>query len=273
MSAEEQVAAHYTRGALEDRILASLRAAGKNLEQLAPDDLSGMDEFHVGGREATQDLAAFMHLRPGMHLLDIGCGIGGPARYFAQSGCQVTGVDLTAEFIRVAERLTRLFKLESRAMFVEASALELPFASATFDGAFQIHVGMNIADKATVFREVARVLKPGARFAIFDVMRTGDGPLDFPVPWARQPETSFLASPDDYRQALLAAGFRIEHERNRRQFALDFMQKMRQRAESAPPLVGLHLLMGEQTPLMLSNVAAAFASGVLGPIELVAVSA
>ena len=96
MNPEEQVAAHYTPGMLEGKILAALRSAGKNLEQLHTEDLAPVDEFHVGGREATKALSDFMELRPGMLLLDVGCGIGGPARYFAEHGCQVTGVDLSA---------------------------------------------------------------------------------------------------------------------------------------------------------------------------------
>jgi ubiquinone/menaquinone biosynthesis C-methylase UbiE len=272
MSAEEQVAAHYTRGALENRILGSLNAAGKNLDQLTPDDLGALDEFHLGGREATEALASFMHLRPGMHLLDVGCGIGGPARYFAGRGCQVTGIDLTAEFVAVAQRLTRMVKLDLRATFRQASALELPFDSSSFDGAYEIHVGMNIPDKAGIFREVARVLKPEARFAIFDILRTADGSFDLPVPWAQSPDASFVGSINDYRQALESAGFRIEHQRERRQFAVDFMRKMREQAASGPPVLGVHLLMGEKAPLMLRNVGAAIDAGILEPVEFVAVA-
>jgi ubiquinone/menaquinone biosynthesis C-methylase UbiE len=272
MSIEQQVANYYTHGKLEDKLVGLLRSAGKNLEQLRTDDLAAIDEFHLGGREATQALTDFMQLRPGMHLLDVGCGIGGPARYFAERGCQVTGIDLTEEFVRVAENLTPLVKLDQKAKFRQASALELPFASDTFDGAYTIHVCMNIADKAGVFREVARVLKPGARFAIYDIMRSSDGTLAFPVPWAQTPDTSFVASVDDYRQGLQAAGFRIDHQRDRRQFALEFMQRMMAQSASGPPALGVHVLMGEQAPLMLKNVNMAIVSGALTPVELVAIA-
>jgi len=272
MNIEQQVADYYTRGNLEDKIVAMLRSAGKNLDQLRTDDFAAIDEFHLGGREATEALAEFMQLRPGMHLLDIGCGIGGPARYFAEGGCQVTGVDLTEEFILAAVSLTRMVKLDQKATFRQASALELPFASGTFDGAYEIHAGMNIADKAGVFREVARVLKPGARFAIYDIMLGDDATLAFPVPWARTPETSFVASVDDYRRELEAAGFRIDHQRDRRQFGIEFMERMRAQASSGPPVLGIHVLMGEQAPLMLRNVNMAIASGALTPVELVAIA-
>ena len=270
MNVEQDVAAYYGRDELEEKILGSLRKAGKNLEHLKADDLSPLDEFHLGGRESTEALAAFMEIRPGMHLLDVGCGVGGPARYFAERGCRVTGIDLTEEFLRVAERLTRLVNLDRGITFRQASALALPFEAASFDGAYEIHVGMNIADKAGVFREVARVLKPGAHFTIFDLMRNGEGPIEFPVPWAKTQETSFVESIHHYHEALELAGLRVVHQRSRRQFALEFMQRMFKQAASGPPALGVHLLMGEQAPVMLKNVNAAMIAGVLEPVELIA---
>jgi len=205
-----------------------------------------------------------------MHLLDVGCGVGGPARYFAAKGCQVTGIDLTEEFVRVAESLTRMLKLDSRIQFRQGSALEMPFESGMFDRASMIHVGMNIENKNGLFREVARVLKPGGRFGIFDIMRHGDGAVDFPVPWAVKPKTSFLASVDDYRRALEAVGFRVDHQRDRRDFAIEFMRRAMERtAAGQAPALAVHLLMGEQAPVMLKNVMAAMVAGALTPVEIV----
>jgi ubiquinone/menaquinone biosynthesis C-methylase UbiE len=274
MSIEQQVAEHYTRDMLEQKILRALRDAGKDPENLTTGDLEQLDNLHLGGREAVANLAGFMDLRPGMHLLDVGCGIGGPARYFAEKGWQVTGIDLTPEFVRVAESLTRMLNFESTAKFQQGSALEMPFAPSTFDGAYMIHVGMNINDKAGVFREVARVLKPGGRFAIFDILRFGDAPLEFPMPWAMQASASFVATGDDYRGALEGAGFRIEHQRSRRQFAVEFIEKRKAALASAgsAPVLGVQLLMGEQAPLMLKNVNTAIADGRLEPVEIVTVA-
>jgi len=272
MSIETNVASYYTRGRLEDSILQALSTAGKDLANLTHGDLAALDEFHVGGREATQDFAAQMDLRPGLRLLDVGSGIGGPARYFAgEHGCKVAGIDLTEEFVLVSRSLTRRTKLDNSVEFFHGSALALPFETATFDRAYTIHVCMNIKDKPALFREVRRVLKRGGLFAIFDLMRISEGPIRYPVPWAATEETSFVAHVNDYRVALAAAGFEVTHERRRGLFALEFMQRMMARmGQGGPPVLGLHLLMGEQTPLLLSNVQAMIQEGVIEPIELVA---
>jgi ubiquinone/menaquinone biosynthesis C-methylase UbiE len=272
MSIESNVETYYTRGRLEDSILQALTRAGKDLANLTHGDLAALDEFHAGGREATEELAAQMELRAGLHLLDVGSGIGGPARYFAaEHGCKVTGVDLTEEFVSVARSLTRRTKLDHAVEFVHGSALTLPFEAANFDRAYTIHVAMNIEDKPGLFREVRRVLKPEGQFAIFDLMRTGEGPIRYPVPWALTEETSFVAHVNDYRDTLTNTGFHVTHERRRGAFALEYMQRMMARvAQSGPPALGLHLLMGEPTKVMLGNVQAMIQEGILEPVELFA---
>lgn len=274
MDTAQQVESHYSRTALEEKILGALQSAGKDPDQLTNADLGPIDHLHLGGHEATAMIAGLMDLQPGMQLLDVGSGLGGPARFFAEQGCRVTGVDVTEEFIRTAESLTRRLALEQFAEFLQANALALPFEAQTFGGAYMMHVGMNLSDKAGVFREVARVLKPGARFTIFDIMRASDAPLQFPLPWAATPDASYVASPADYRRALEDAGLRVEHERGRRDYALEFMKKMSDRAASpGSALLGLLVLMGEQGKPMLKNVNAAVLSGALEPVEMVATKA
>ena len=270
MSTEAAIVGHYGRGQLEELILGAVAREGKDPENLTAGDLAAVDEFHVGGLEATQELAKQMELRAGLRLLDVGSGIGGPARYFAaEHGCRVTGIDLTEEFVRVARSLTRRTKLDGLAEFRQGSALELPFAPETFDRAYMIHVGMNVADKAGIFREVRRVLKLAGRFTIFDILRTGDGPIRYPVPWAMSEETSFVAMAKDYGAALQNAGFRIAQERGRGPFAIEFTERMMARmAQGGPPALGLHLLMGEKTPIMVRNILAMMKEGVLEPVEL-----
>ena len=272
MSSEAKVSDHYTRGRLEETILQAVARMGLDPDRLNAIDLAPADEFHVGGLDATRELASQMDLAPGLHILDVGSGIGGPARYFAaEHQCRVTGVDLTEEFVQVARSLTRRTKLESSVDFVQASALDLKFDSGTFDRASMIHVGMNIADKAGVFREVRRVLKPGGRFAIFDFLRAGDGPMTYPVPWASSEETSFVVDQGSYREALQKAGFHVERERVRTAFAIEFTERAIARAaQNGQPALALHLLMGNQAPVMIKNVLVMMKQGVLEPVELYA---
>ena len=154
MEIEQSVAQHYTHGSLEQAVFDALSASGKNLDKLAPADLAPVDEFHIGGRQATIDLAAQLEIEPGGHLLDIGSGLGGASRYFAhERGYRVTGIDLTEEYVRVAGALAKCVRLESQVSYEHGNALALPFARGSFDGAYMLHVGMNIDDKAALFAE------------------------------------------------------------------------------------------------------------------------
>ena len=272
MTTEAKVAGHYTRGKLEDAILSAVAREGRDPSNLSPLDLAAVDEFHVGGIDSTRELAALMELRSDLRLLDVGCGIGGPARYFAaEHGCIVSGIDLTEEFVRVAKSLSQLVKLQHLVEFRQASALQLPFDGQCFDRAYMIHVGMNIADKAGVFREVRRVLKPGGLFMVFDFVRIADGPIRYPVPWALSEETSFVVAAKEYRNALVAAGFEIVHERGRRAFAIEFTeQRIARLAQGGPPALGLQLLMGEKTPMMTGNMLGMMKEGLLEPVEICA---
>jgi ubiquinone/menaquinone biosynthesis C-methylase UbiE len=272
MSEAKAVAEHYTRPKLEETILEAMKRAGLDTQKLTPTDLAPMDEFHVGGLEATKAFTEFMGLKPGMHVLDVGCGIGGPARYFAsEHGLRVTGIDLTEEFVRTAKSLTKLLSLEDAATFEQGSALAMPFRSESFDAAYMFHVGMNIADKNALFLEVARVLKPSAQFSIFDLMRTNDEPISYPVPWAVSGQTSFVVKIEAYRKALAAAGFEVVHERGRREFAVEYTERnLARAAHGGPPVLGLQLLMGENAPQMMKNVLHAFKAGIFEPVELVA---
>ncbi len=273
MDTERRVAGHYARGGgLEEALLRALAAAGKDPERLAPEDLAPLEEFHTGGRQATIDLAARMGLRPGMHLLDLGCGIGGAARHLARAqGCRVTGIDLTEEYVAAAAALTRRVGLEEVVLFRHGSALALPFAEASFDGATMLHVGMNVADKAALFAGVRRVLRPGGVFAVYDVMRLAPGALDFPLPWASAEDTSFVEEPASYRRALAAAGVAVEAERDRREFGLAALRAtLAQVARAGLPPLGTHLLMGEDFPRKVANQAAALERGVAAPVEIIA---
>lgn len=271
MEIEQAVAQHYAHGSLEETILDALAAAGKDLKHLTPKDLAPVDEFHVGGRQATIAFAEQFGLRPGMHLLDIGCGLGGAARYFAhEHGCRVTGIDLSPEYVNVTNALAQRVGLDDRVSCELGSALALPFAPGSFDGAYMFHVGMNIENKAKLFAEVRRILAPSGLFGIYDVMRIADGELSYPVPWASGPESSFVADAATYRRLLMAEGFEVLKERNRRDFALELFGLMRARgAAGGPGPLGLHIVMGASAVQKVRNMIGDISAGLIAPTEMI----
>lgn len=276
MDTERSVSRHYEHGSLESAILSALTAAGKDTGKLTHTDLAPIDEFHIGGRQATMDLGAQIDLPRGARLLDIGSGIGGPSRYFAaERGWRIDGIDLTAEYVRVAQQLSQLTGLGDAVSYREASATALPFADATFDGAYMLHVGMNIPDKKAVFAEVRRVLRPGGVFAIYDAMRESDGAFSYPVPWSAGPETNFIDTASAYRRLLGEAGFSIDKERNRRDFALEsFRQRQRMaQAQGAAPQPGLQIVMGPTAAQKIANMMGLLERGVISPTEIISSAA
>jgi SAM-dependent methyltransferase len=269
---ERRVAGHYGRAGLEAAILEALRAEGKDPERLVPDDLAPVDEFHIGGGEATRALAERLPLKPGLQLLDIGSGLGGAARHLAHAhGCRVTGIDLTAEYVDLARALTARVGLADRVAFEQASALDLPFADGRFDGAWTVHVAMNIADKPRLYAEAFRVIRPGGFFAVYDVLADSGEPLHYPVPWAADATTSFLVNSHGLLRLLSAAGFEPIASRDRRDFALDFFERLERRLAAAPaaPRLGLHLVMGEDAKAKVANMRRNLAERRIAPWEVI----
>lgn len=266
------VADHYGRGDLLDRIAAGIDRLGLPRSGLPLAALAVVDELHTGGLPATLHLFRQLAVPPGAAVLDVGCGIGGPARHMAAlTGATVTGIDLTPDFIAAGRALTEWCGLAERVRLVEADALAMPFADASFDFATMLHVGMNIADKAGLAAEVARVLKPGGTFALYDLMRVGAGALAFPLPWAARPEISAVATPADYRAALEAAGFAVGVETDRSAGALEWFAEVAAKAAAGGPSpLGVHLVMGPEAPRMVANLIDAIRAGTLAPVEMIA---
>ena len=269
----ELIVAHYSSGGLLERLDAALRADGVNPRQPTLEQLAPYDQFHGRGLEATEDAAALMPVRPGERLLDVGSGIGGPARWLARRlGCHVTGVDLTPEFCAVADELTRRTGMTSAVQFHVADALTLPYDAATFDGAYSMNVSMNIADKAGLYRELHRVLRPGGWLLLSEVAR-GNGPEpDYPTPWAATAAASFLATPQQTRDGLVAAGFEVLRLESTRAQALAFAARSREvvsRGEK-PPHRAVMLMHGDVAAAAMSNSARGLAEGRIEPIELLA---
>jgi ubiquinone/menaquinone biosynthesis C-methylase UbiE len=255
-SALEHVEHHYSRGRLLDSILRALRETGKDLARLKPVDLAAVDEFHIRGREATVELASHALIKPGSRVLDVGCGLGGSARYLAaEHQCQVTGIDLTQEYVNVANTLASMVGLSDRVIFEQANALEMPFDDATFDVVWTQHVQMNIADKPAFYREIARVTRPEGLLLFHDIFGGDGGPLHCPVPWAEEPSISFLAAPGEVKRILEDLGFVIHDWIDKTEPSLRWMVTAIERLEpSGPPPLGTHLLMGNTAKAKFENV-------------------
>jgi SAM-dependent methyltransferase len=271
------VARHYSGGQdLVARILDLLRAAGKDVDRLTIDDLAPFDEFHVRGREATTGQLQRLALAPGMRVLDVGSGIGGPARRIAATaGCRVVGIDLTPEFVRVASELARRVGLADRVTFQVGDATRLAFVDSSFDAVWTQHVQMNIADKRTFYGEIARVLKPGGRFACYEVLLGPRGDPIYPAPWAAEPATSHLMTPARLREELGAAGLAVEHWHDATADGRAWFEQRRAEAAAAsaagkPPPPSPAALLGGVLPTAMGNMLRNFLEERVALVEAIA---
>jgi SAM-dependent methyltransferase len=273
MSADHAITSHYARDDLLERLRAALVEDGADPDRPTIEALAHYDHFHSRGLEATVEIADALDVAPTDHLLDVGSGLGGPARYFARRfGCRVTGIDLTERFCEVARHLTQLLALERRVDFAHGNALDMPFGDGRFDGAYSMNVSMNIADKGALYREVGRVLKPGA-WLVFSELLRGAGPEpDYPTPWARSAETSFLSTLEDTQRALRTAGFEVAESRITLEQNLAFGARSRAavaRGEK-PPHRAVQLVHPEIARAAAANTARGMADGRLLPVEIFA---
>jgi len=273
MSVNGQVTGHYSSGELLERLNAALAADGADPAHPTLEALAPYDQFHGRGLEATEEVAGQLQVAASDHLLDIGSGIGGPARYMARRfGCRVTGIDLTAEFCEVARHLTRLLGLEERVKFEQGDALAMPFAAASFEGAYSMNVSMNIADKAALYRGVGRVLKPGGWLLLSELAQGPGAALEYPTPWAASAQASFLATPEETRRGLEAAGFEIVQMRDSSAQARAFAARSRETVARGgkPPHRAVILVHGEAARAAMANFARGVAESRIVPLEVLA---
>ncbi|OBI12930.1 class I SAM-dependent methyltransferase [Mycobacterium sp. E2497] len=260
----------YSTGLSRPNIERALRSAGKDLDRLAPADLVLVEDFHTMGRFATSRLVDLAGITRESRVLDAGSGIGGTARYVAdRCGCTVTAVDLTDEYCETSRWLNRLVGLGDRISVRQADVTELPFAADTFDVAISQHVQMNVADKARLYSEARRVLVAGGRITLWDLTIGNHGELDYPLPWADQPERSHLVTPDGLRAVIESAGFAVEHWDDLTDQAAEFMQALL--AQPSNPL-GLHAFVTD-FDRKVENLTAALADRRLRAIQGVATAA
>jgi len=245
---------HYTQGDLFDKIVFLLQQSGVDTSHLTRKDIAAVDEFHIGGQEMTRELARRANLQRGMRVIDIGCGLGGPCRLLADEfGCISTGIDITAEYIDIAKRLSQMTGLEHVTRFVRGSATDLPFADQSFDIAWTQHVQMNIVDKRKLYVETARVLVPHGRLVYYDILSSNHQPVYFPVPWASNANTSFLITREELKAFLTDAGFSQTDTTNETGKCIAFLKKLIWRIKEAKLLLGVHVLMGDNAIEKLEN--------------------
>jgi SAM-dependent methyltransferase len=272
MQSEKSVQDHYGVEPLVARVDAALRAAGLDRAGLSWKDLTPLDQFHVRGLQASKELAEALKITPGSALIDIGSGLGGPARFLAATfGCQVTGIDLSVPFVEIANALARRVGMEGQVKFQQGNALALPFADQAFDYAWTQHVAMNIADRQTLYAGIHRVLKTGGKFAIYDII-AGDGrPLQFPVPWASAPNQSFLVNAESMRKTLREAGFGEVSWTDKTEQSLAWFSEMESKgaASMSASALGLHITMGERFAEAVTNLSQNFKQGRVRAVQAI----
>ncbi|QIO21988.1 class I SAM-dependent methyltransferase [Haloarcula sp. JP-L23] len=250
---------HYGVPNLGDELLAALEAAGKDVDSLTRDDIASFDEFHIRGLEATQELAALAAVEDLSRVLDVGCGIGGPARTLASEfGCDVVGIDIVEEYCRAATLFTDRVGLTDKVCFQHGNALNLPFEDETFDVVWFEHMLLNIEAKGVALEEAARVLKPTGTLALYEICAGPGGDPVFPVPWAWDGSLSYLDSPRRLREIILDCGFDEVAWTDVTDLSLEWfrnvVESMHSRPADAPQPLGLNLLMGAETPIKAANV-------------------
>jgi sarcosine/dimethylglycine N-methyltransferase len=263
----DEVREHYRASGLIERLKTALTTLGPEDQRLTPQQLGTLDQFHTRGLAATAELAKLAGITAGMWILDVGSGVGRPARFLAATyGCRVTGVDFSEPFVDAARYLTERTGQGAQVLFRTADALELPFDDGLFNVVLLQHVAMNISDRARLYREIRRVLQAGGRFATFDVV-SNSGEPHYPLPWARTPATSFLLTAAATREAIEPAGFRALAWQDDTEAAKAWFAQLR--ASGPPPSPNLSVVMGRDFAQLAANLGRNLMEGRLGILSAV----
>ncbi|MCR9109942.1 class I SAM-dependent methyltransferase [Marivita sp. XM-24bin2] len=271
MTDAQAISDHWGTGDVYARILETMKLAGIDPKTVTVEQLAPVDHFHARGFPATVELADALPIKEGDRLIDIGCGIGGPARYFAKRfNCHVDGIDITAPFVDAANKLSALVGLEALVACRHGDGQNLPFPDATFDGGYAQHVTMNVPDRNLFFQEAFRVLKPGAFFALTEHGLGEVGAPHHPVPWSQDGSGAFLMRPADTIAALQDTGFtRINVTETGEKYLQGYERAIELAKTGDMPVFGSHILLGKLAPQIVQNAARNIEERRTQPIQVV----
>lgn len=271
MTKAQEISDHWGKGDVYSRILETMELAGIDPNTLTIEQLAPVDHFHARGFPATVELADALPIREGDTLVDIGCGIGGPARYLAKRfNCRVEGIDITAPFIDAANKLSALVAMQDAVRCQHGDGQNLPYKDETFDGGYSQHVLMNVPDRTTFFAEAFRVLKPGAFFALTEHGLGPVGEPHHPVPWSEDGCGAYLMRPSDTVDILKETGFRnIEVTDTGEKYLQGYKAAMALAAKGEAPVFGTHILLGELAPQIVKNAARNIEERRTQPVQII----
>lgn len=271
MTKAQEISDHWGKGDVYSRILETMELAGIDPNTLTIEQLAPVDHFHARGFPATVELADALPIREGDTLVDIGCGIGGPARYLAKRfNCRVEGIDITAPFIDAANKLSALVAMQDAVRCQHGDGQNLPYKDETFDGGYSQHVLMNVPDRTTFFAEAFRVLKPGAFFALTEHGLGPVGEPHHPVPWSEDGRGAYLMRPSDTVDILKETGFRnIEVTDTGEKYLQGYKAAMALAAKGEAPVFGTHILLGELAPQIVKNAARNIEERRTQPVQII----
>ncbi|MBI5705487.1 MAG: class I SAM-dependent methyltransferase [Armatimonadetes bacterium] len=245
---------HYERPALLPAIVEALRQEGKDPLSFRASDLAPVDQLHIGGKPEALELIERSGVEPGMRVLDVGCGLGGPARLLAEHGASVVAIDFTGSYAMACAELCARSGLGDRVKVLRGDGTHLPFDRQSFDGVWMQHVNMNIRDKGALLREIRRVLRPGGTLAYHEVFRGHGGPVAYPVPWSQDGRSSTVSPYQDWASEIEKAGLLRTAYEDRTAFSLQWLVQLLEKQRASPPRpLGLSLLFGDLAPQMMSN--------------------